>query len=203
MNSFTGEGEEPVRTTTQIEDVARWLTLQRIVAVGMIAVLAAPMVLIAQQFIPPLAITGLLFTVTLALTWVRPRAGAIGIGVLSGLWLLLQLVNYSLVIPDLVRPSATVSFFITLGMLVFGIAGVVGLVGVILLSNMFRADYVEQIHRLYRRRDQRTDGLHVPASRPSQRILQTHGRRRKPNRRRHSCAVPFEGQSRWFKTSRL
>jgi hypothetical protein len=132
MNSFTNEGEETVRITTQTEDVdARWLTLQRIVAVGMIAVLSAPMILITQQFIPPLAVTGLLFTVTLVLTWVRPKAGAIGIGVLSGLWLLLQLANYSLVIPDLVRPSATVSFFITLGMLVFGIAGVAGLVGVV------------------------------------------------------------------------
>lgn len=62
----------------------------------------------------------------LTLTWLRPRTGAIGVGVLAGLWLLLQLANLSMVIPDLTRPSATLFFLITLGMLVFGVAGLVG-----------------------------------------------------------------------------
>lgn len=128
--------EEPVeaattaRASAQFEELDdSWLTLQRSVAVGMIVVLATPMVVVLQQFIPPLAIAGLLFAVALALTWVRPWAGALGIDALAGLWLVWQLVSLSMVIPDLTRPSATLFFMITLGMLVFGAAGLVGLVG--------------------------------------------------------------------------
>ncbi len=54
---------------------------------------------------------------------------------------------------------------------------------------------------LHRQRDSRTDGLHLPASRPPQRVLQAHGCRRKRNRRRHTC-VPVEGRQR-CRTRRL
>lgn len=135
--------DQTPQTTTRTEDQTaqritrtegmsgRWVTLQRAVAIAMLVILAAPMVLIAQQIIPPLIVAGVLFAVALGLTWLRPRTGAIVVGVLAGLWLLLQLANFSLVISDLTQPSAMVSFLITLGMLVFGIAGVVGLAGVL------------------------------------------------------------------------
>lgn len=106
-----------------------WVTLQRSVALCMIAVLAAPMVLFLEQFVPPLGIASILFGLALALTWIRPRVGAIGIGILSALWLLSQMANYPQVIPDLTRPSETLFFIITIGMLVFSTAGVVGLIG--------------------------------------------------------------------------
>lgn len=109
----------------------RWLLLLRTVAVGMIIVLAIPMVAILHQFIPPLGIAGLLFALMLVLTWLRPRIGAIGIGVLSGFWLFTQLVNLSQVIPDLTRPSVTFQFIVTVGMIVFSVAGLIGLVGVL------------------------------------------------------------------------
>lgn len=120
------------RATARTEAVdARWLNLHRTVAVGMIVVLAAPMVVVLRQLVPPLAVASVLFAVALAITWPRPRAGAIGVGVLAGLWLLLQLANLPRVIPDLTRPSATLSFLITLGMLVVPATGLVGLVGVL------------------------------------------------------------------------
>lgn len=132
MTEETAEDTTTDRSTARIEDVDdSWLLLQRVVAVGMIVVLATPMVVVLRQFIPPLAVATTLFAVALALTWFRPRAGAIGVGVLAGLWLLLQLANLSMVIPDLTRPSATLFFLITLGMIAFGVAGLVGLVGVL------------------------------------------------------------------------
>lgn len=132
MDSFTSARTKTVQTTDRTEGVdGRWLALQRAVAIGMIVVLAAPMVLIARTFIPPLAIAGTLFAVALVLTWVRPRASAITIGLFASLWLLFQLLNLPQVVPDLTRPSATLFFLITVAMLVFGIAGLVGLVGVL------------------------------------------------------------------------
>ncbi|WP_101295970.1 hypothetical protein [Halegenticoccus soli] len=47
------------------------------------------------------------------------------------MWLLVQLANLSMVVPDLVRRSAALFFLITLGMLMFSVAGLVGLVGVL------------------------------------------------------------------------
>jgi hypothetical protein len=124
--------DQTTKTTTQAEGMdARWLTLQRTVAAAMIVVVAIPQVVIVQEFIPPLAIVGVLFVVALAFTWLRPRAAAVGVGALAGLWLLLNLANVSQVIVDLVRPSATLFFMVTLAMLVLGVAGLVGLVGVV------------------------------------------------------------------------
>lgn len=131
MSSVTSEREESPRTTARTESVeTQWLTLQRAVAAGMIVVLALPMVYL-QQIVPPLAVVGGLFVVALASTWLRPRAAAIGIGVLAGGWFILQLINISKVIVDITQPSETLFFMITLGMLVGPIAGVVGLVGVV------------------------------------------------------------------------
>ena len=125
-------GDQTTKTTTQTEGMdARWLTLQRTVAAAMIVVVAIPQVVIVQEFIPPLAVVGVLFAVALVLTWLRPRAAAVGVGVLAGLWMLLNLANFSQVIVDLVQPSATLFFMVTLAMLVLGIAGFVGLIGVL------------------------------------------------------------------------
>lgn len=124
--------DQTAKTTTQTEGMdARWLTLQRTVAAAMIVVVAVPQVVIVQEFIPQLTIAGVLFAVALALTWLRPRAAAVGVGVLAGLWMLLNLANFSQVVVDLVRPSATLFFMLTLTMLVLGVAGLVGLVGVV------------------------------------------------------------------------
>lgn len=106
-----------------------WVTLQRSVAVGMIVVLAAPMVLVASRVIPPLLVPAGLFALGLGITWLRPRGGAIGIGVLSALWLVSQILNVSRVLPELTRPSATVPFLITLGMVTIPAAGAAGLAG--------------------------------------------------------------------------
>lgn len=123
---------EPERSPVAVDTIdGRWVTLQRTVAVCMVVVLALPMVLFLEQFVPPLGVVSMLFALAFVLTWVRPRAGAIGIGVLSGFWLVTQVANYSLVIPDLMRPSETRFFLITLGMIVFSTAGVVGLVGAV------------------------------------------------------------------------
>lgn len=132
MARFNTGTEETALTTTESQAAdATWLTLQRVVAGGMLVVLATPMVVVLQRFIPPLAIAGVLFAVALGGTWLRPRAGAIGVGVLAGLWLLLQVANYTLVLADLTRPSETLFFMVTLGMLVVPAAGLVGLVGVL------------------------------------------------------------------------
>lgn len=61
----------------------------------------------------------------------KVEKGAIGVGILAGLWLMLQMANLSMVVPDLTRPSATLFFLITLGMIAFGVADLVGLVGVL------------------------------------------------------------------------
>lgn len=119
------------KTVTLRDADAQWVTLQRAVAVAMIVVLATPMVVVLQGFIPPLAVMGGLFAVALGLTWIRPQTGAIGVGVLSTLWLVLQLANFSLVITDLLHPSATLSFMITLGMVVVPTVGLIGLLGVL------------------------------------------------------------------------
>lgn len=110
---------------------SQWLTLQRTVAVAMIVVLATPMVVVLQRLVPMLAAMGGLFAVSLGLTWIRPRTGAIGVGVLATVWLVLQLSNYSLVVTDLIRPSATLSFMISLGMVVVPTIGLIGLLGVL------------------------------------------------------------------------
>ncbi len=130
MALFDTKTEETAQTVAESQD-AQWLTLQRAVAAGMIVVLATPMVAVRQQLFPPLVVTGALFAVMLGLTWLRPRVAAGSIGVLAGLWLLLQFANLALVIPDLARPSATLPFMITLGMLVVPAAGLVGLIGVL------------------------------------------------------------------------
>ncbi|WP_404450640.1 hypothetical protein LG329_09805 [Virgibacillus necropolis] len=121
------EGE----TIPSVRTMRGWLTLQRIVAIAMIVVNAIPMVFILKQFIPPLAIANVLFIIVLLLTWLRPRAGAIGIGVLSVLWMLLNLVNFSQVIPDITRPSETLFFLVTIAHLLLPVAGIVGFIGVL------------------------------------------------------------------------
>ena len=50
--------------------------------------------------------------------------------------------------------------------------------------------------QFHRRRDTRTDGLYVSASRPSERLLQTHGCRRNRNRRRDAQRIPIGRQRR-------
>lgn len=100
----------------------RWLTLQRSVAAAMILLFAGVMAGIQQTLIPPLAVAGLLFAVPLGLTGTWPRASAIGIGAVSTVWLLLQVVNWQQVAPDLARPDVTILFTPTVAMS-FGSAG--------------------------------------------------------------------------------
>lgn len=131
--------EQASQTATQIEDIdVQWLTLQRAVAVGMVVVVLLPMVVVLKQVIPPLAVAGVLFAGAFILTWLRPRAGALGIGGLSGLWLLWQSINLPQVLPVLMRPSEAVFFLATLSTFVLPIAGLVGFVGLMTdLSDTF------------------------------------------------------------------
>ncbi len=131
--------EQSPQTATQIEGLdVQWLTLQRAVAVGMVVFVLIPMVVVLQQVIPPLAVAGVLFAGAFILTWLRPRAGALGVGGLSGLWLLWQSVNLQQVLLVLTRPSEAVFFLATLSTLVLPIAGLVGLVGLMTdLSDTF------------------------------------------------------------------
>lgn len=134
-----GMTEQTSQTATQIEDLdVQWLTLQRAVAVGMVIVVLIPMVVVLQQVIPPLAVAGVLFTGAFILTWLRPRAGALGTGVISGLWLLWQLVNLPQVLPVLMQPSEALFFLATLSTLVLPTAGLIGLAGLMTdLSDTF------------------------------------------------------------------
>jgi hypothetical protein len=110
---------------------APWLRLQQAVAGGMIVVLAAPMVLVQGQVIPPLLVPAVLFAVALAVSILRARAGATTVGVLAALWLASQVANLPRVLPDLATPSASVLFLITVGMLVVPAVGTAGLIGVL------------------------------------------------------------------------
>lgn len=118
---------------SQIQEAdMQWLTLQRAVAIGMVIVVLIPMVIVLQQIIPPLAVAGVLFSTSFALTWFRPRAAALAIGVISALWLLFQLANFPQVLSILTLPSETLFFFATLSTLVLPIAGLVGLIGLVM-----------------------------------------------------------------------
>ena len=124
------DSNDTVRQSRNWSDLdSRWVTLQGSVAAGMILVLILPMAFIVRAFIPPLAIAVGLFAIPLALMPSRPRASAIAVGVFSAAWLLLQLMNLEMVIPDLLRPEATLQFIAALGMLVLPLTGVVGLLG--------------------------------------------------------------------------
>lgn len=124
--------DQPDRTTIRTEEIdTQWITLQRVVAAAMIVTVSAPMVLVVGDIIPPLLIAGVLFAGGLALTWSRPRAGTIAVGVLTGVWMLLVLANPVLATDDLARPSMTVFFMMSLGMIVLPVVGLVGLVGVL------------------------------------------------------------------------
>lgn len=127
----TAQPREDVRARDEVRIVRRWARFQAGVAGGMIVVLALPMVAISRAFLPPLAIAVALFAIPLGLMTVRPRASAIAVGVLSAVWLLLQLANLPRVAPDLMRPEATLNFLVTLGMVVLPLAGVAGLVGTV------------------------------------------------------------------------
>ncbi|WP_227377963.1 hypothetical protein [Haladaptatus halobius] len=125
--------EQATQTPSQIQEAnIQWLTLQRAVALGMVIVVLIPMVIVLQQVIPPLAVAGVLFGTAFALTWRRPRAAALAIGVVSVLWLLFQLANFSQVFSILTLPSETLFFLATLSTLVLPIAGLVGLLGLVM-----------------------------------------------------------------------
>ncbi|MBA2317678.1 MAG: hypothetical protein H0V93_07865 [Euzebyales bacterium] len=107
----------------------RWVVLQAVVAAGMIASFAAVMLVIAGEVVVPLAVGAVLFAVPLAMLAVRPRPAAVAIGVVSTLWLLLNIGQIGAVLDGLARPTATADFLVTLAMQVFSVAGVIGLVG--------------------------------------------------------------------------
>ncbi|MFC7192071.1 hypothetical protein [Halocatena marina] len=127
------------QTPSQIQEAdMQWLALQRAVAIGMVITVLIPMVIVLQQVIPPLAVAGVVFGTAFVLTWFRPYASALAIGVVSALWLLFQLANFSQVFSVLTLPSETLFFFATLSTLVLPIAGLVGLIGVVMdLSDKF------------------------------------------------------------------
>lgn len=108
-----------------------WVTVQRFVAGALIATFVYIMAFVAQAFVGPLAAFAAVFAIPLALTWWRRRGPAIAIGVLAAIWLLLQIVNASQVLPDLTDPAATGSFIGTFPQVVVPIAGIVGLVGLV------------------------------------------------------------------------
>ncbi|GAA5064010.1 hypothetical protein ACFFQF_18175 [Haladaptatus pallidirubidus] len=125
--------EQTTQTPSQIQEASmQWLTLQRAVAIGMVIVVLIPMVIVLQQVIPPLAVAGVLFGTAFVFTWLRPRAAALAIGVVSVLWLLFQLSNFSQVFSILTLPSETLFFLATLSTLVLPIAGLVGLLGLVM-----------------------------------------------------------------------
>lgn len=131
---MTAHHVEPKRVDRTGDDVSvgdRWVTLQRSVATAMIAAFVFIMAFVAQTLVPPLAVAGVLFAVPLALTAWRRRGPAIAIGVLAAIWLLFQIANASMVIPDLADPAATVSFIATFALIAVPVAGVVGLVGLL------------------------------------------------------------------------
>lgn len=107
----------------------RWVRLQRLVAAGEIVVFAAIMLFVRGQFIPPLAIASVLFASTAAVTLAAPRAGTIAVGLVSALWLGLNMAFASQVIPDLLAIGVTQIFVPTFAMNVLAAAGVIGLAG--------------------------------------------------------------------------
>ncbi|MBA2528680.1 MAG: cupredoxin domain-containing protein [Euzebyales bacterium] len=109
----------------------RWVTLQRSVATAMIAAFGFIMAFVARAFVPPLAVAGVLFAVPLALSGWRRRGPAIAIGVLAAIWLLFQVANAAMVVPDLADPADTAAFILTFAVIAVPVAGVVGLVGLL------------------------------------------------------------------------
>lgn len=97
----------------------------------MIVVLVIPMVLFFERVIPPLGIASALFGLAFIGTWIRPREAGISVGIFSALWMVGQIVNYQQVVPDLLRPEQSLFFMITVGMIVFCAAGIIGLVGLL------------------------------------------------------------------------
>lgn len=107
----------------------RWVRLQRAIAVGEIIVFAGIMLFVQGRFIPPLAMAAGLFAAGALLSLRAPRAGAITVGVISILWLGLNIAFASQVIPDLLAVAVTEIFVPTFAMNVLAAAGSVGLVG--------------------------------------------------------------------------
>lgn len=107
----------------------RWIRLQQVVAIGEIAVFAGIMLLVRGRFIPPLAMASMLFAAGAAVTLRAARAGAITVGLVSTLWLGLNLAFASQVVPDLLAIQVTEIFLPTFAMNVLAAAGVVGLAG--------------------------------------------------------------------------
>lgn len=107
----------------------RWVRLQRLVATGEVVVFVAIMLLVRGRFIPPLAIASLLFAAGATVTVRWARAGAIVVGLMSTLWLGLNIAFASQVIPDLLAIEVTEIFVPTFAMNVLAGAGVMGMVG--------------------------------------------------------------------------
>lgn len=120
---------EPSAATSDPSLDARWVRLQRFVALGEVAVFAGIMLFVRGQFIPPLAVASLLFAAGAAATLRVRRAGAIAVGAISTLWLGSNIAFASQVIPDLLAIEVTEIFLPTFAMNVLAAAGVVGLVG--------------------------------------------------------------------------
>lgn len=117
---------EPTATTTRGR---QWLRLQRGVAAGQILVFLGIMLLVRGQYIPPLAIAAGLFAAGAILSRFTARMGAIAIGVMSALWLAMNVAFSAQVVPDLRAVAVTEIFVPTFAMNVLALAGTIGLVG--------------------------------------------------------------------------
>ncbi|MGH3649946.1 MAG: plastocyanin/azurin family copper-binding protein [Acidimicrobiia bacterium] len=107
----------------------RWVLLQAVVATGIILTVILVMTVVADRIIPPLVVIAAVYLVGLGLIRIRPRIGAITIGVLATLQVISNVVNISQVIDGLTTPSLAGDFLVTIVFQVLPIAGIVGLIG--------------------------------------------------------------------------
>jgi plastocyanin len=107
----------------------RWVLLQAVVAAGIALTVTLVMTVVAGRIIPPLVVIAAVYLVGLGLIRIRPRIGAITIGVLATLQVFSNLVNISQVVDGLTRPSPAGEFLATIVLQVLPIAGIVGLIG--------------------------------------------------------------------------
>lgn len=123
---------DSIMTASTARDAAPgWVTLLRSVAAAMILTYGFVMVFLARSLVPPLAVGAALFAVALVATLVRPRGAAIAVGVLSVVWLVLDLANAPQVVAGLLRPSTPLQFIPPFAFVLVPLTGTVGLIGLL------------------------------------------------------------------------
>lgn len=121
-----------VDTASRIQDLRRsWVLLQSVVALGIILDVVVVMGL-TRRISPPLITIGLIYAGCLVLMKSRPGAGAIAIGAVSLLQLVLNLVDSGSLAESLSDPSNAGEFLMTAVSLVLSLCGGAGLIGLVL-----------------------------------------------------------------------